>query len=282
MPSTNLFKQKSAGCSGPVRDIWGKAVHPSKVHFRMTCIHTCGHMAQMRVSSQLSSTPHTAGLRPLRKAWPQKLMLDSQGLQFEAGLAASIHDSEAGLIVAWLAQPCQKVPPEARTKDSHPKLLGVKRHPVSVPAAAAAAAVAVAVVAALCGCPLGKVSLSAHWKDQDESVVLSFPKHGSLAADSELLAFGSGFGFVKHPAAAGSAAFGELKHEPNDCPQNADFCCQDHLHVTSARKPSPCVRGAEDALRRRSKDVPQLGKHAQWTDATEEKMRPCRHLEILC
>jgi hypothetical protein len=90
-----------------VRDIWdNKAVPPLKVHFRMTYIHTCGHMVQMRVFSELSNTRHNAGLRPVRKAWLQKLML-------EAVWAAPVHGSEAGVIVAWLAQPCQKVPPEA-------------------------------------------------------------------------------------------------------------------------------------------------------------------------
>jgi len=169
-------------------------------------------------------------------------MLDLQGFQFEASQAAPIHGYEAGLIVARLAQPWQKVPPETRPKDSHPTLLHMNRRPVSMPMAACAAAAAVAGVAASSDyCPTA--SLHAHLKDQEKFVAPLLPKHGSLAADVELLAFGTEFGFVQHQATASSAAIGRWKYEVSDSPPKANLCCQDHLHVTSALKPRPYVCG---------------------------------------
>jgi hypothetical protein len=47
-------------------------------------------MVQMHVFSWLPNRRHTAGLRPLPKACPQKLMLEA------GGQAAPIHGSEAG------------------------------------------------------------------------------------------------------------------------------------------------------------------------------------------
>lgn len=152
-------------------------------------------------------------------------------------------------------------------------------------AAAAAAAAAAAGDAVLCNCRGEAARPPALWKDQEVLV----PQRGSLAADIEPLASGTGLGFVEHPVAAKSAAIGLWEHEPSDCPPKANLRCREHLHEASFLKPSPCVCGPEDALRLRLRHVPQLGKHVQrrgstgsWPDAIEEEMQPGRLSEILC
>jgi len=117
-------------------------------------------------------------------------------------------------------------------------LLQMKRRPLSMPMAACAAAAAVAGVAALSDY-VPTASLPAHSKDHEKLVAPLRPKRGSLAADVELLAVGTEFGFVEHQATASSAAIGGWKYEVSDCPLKANFCYQDHLHVTLALKPSP-------------------------------------------
>jgi len=82
-----------------------------------------------------------------------------------------------------------------------------------------------------------------HSKDQEKFVAPLLPKRGSLATDVQLLAFGTELGFVEHQATASSAAIGGWKYEVSNWPPKANFCCQDHLHVTLALKPSPYVCG---------------------------------------